>query len=317
MSRKAIVIGLDNYPGAPLEGCARDARAVHKLLSRNGDENMTVNFESRIYDDSEVRTAMNLSSLITELFKGKHDAALFYFSGHGLQTSQGTDLAAPDYNKSHGVSVRFLLEAAAQSSIQTKIIILDCCYSGDAGRISKRIPDVMLSDNTIILASSRSDELSAMANKHSIFTSLLLQALEGAAAADLLGNISPEGVYALIDKSLGSFDQRPVFMANVDKFHVLRKVKPIIPIQSLQQITKYFPGQDSAYPLNPSHEPTQEKTAVPALVEIFEILQDMNRAGLVMPVGEKDMYWAAMKEKSCALTALGKHYWLLRKKDRF
>jgi hypothetical protein len=315
-SRKAIVIGLDNYPGAPLDGCARDARAVHKLLSRNDDENKTVNFDSRIYDDSEVRTAMHLSKLIIELFKGKHDIALFYFSGHGLQTSLGTDLAAPDYTKSHGVSMRFLLETAAQSSIKTKIIILDCCYAGDAGKISTRIPDIMLSDNTIILASSRSDEVSAMVDKHSIFTSLLLQALEGA-AADLLGNISPEGVYALIDKSLGSFDQRPVFMANVDEFHVLRKVKPLISIQSLQQITKYFPEQDSAYPLNPSHEYTEEKTAIPARVEIFKILQDMNRAGLVIPVGEKDMYWAAMKEKSCALTPLGKHYWRLRKKDRF
>ncbi len=316
MTRKAILIGLDNYPGAPLDGCAHDARAIHKLLCRNDDENKTVNFDSRIYDDSEVRTAMNLSKLITELFKGKHDTALFYFSGHGIQTPQGTELAAPDYNKSHGVTVRFLLETAAQSTIQTKIIILDCCYAGDAGKISKRIPDIMLSDNTIILASSRSDETSAMANKHSIFTSLLLQGLEGA-AADLLGNISPEGVYALIDKSLGSFDQRPVFMANVDKFHVLRKVKPMISIQSLQQITKYFAEQDSAYPLNPSYEYTEKKTALPANVEIFKILQEMNRAGLVIPVGEKDMYWAAMKEKSCMLTTIGMHYWRLRKKDRF
>jgi hypothetical protein len=35
----------------------------------------------------------------------------------------------------------------------------------------------------------------------------------------------------------------------------------------------------------------------------------MNRVGLVAPVGEEHMYYAAMNSKSCKLTTLGAQYW--------
>ena len=39
--------------------------------------------------------------------------------------------------------------------------------------------------------------------------------------------------------------------------------------------------------------------------------------GLIEPVGAEHMYFAAMKSKSCKLTALGLHYWRLSKDKRF
>lgn len=315
MSRKAILIGIDNYPGAPLKGCARDANDLFKLVCRNGDEDRTVNFDAQLYTDSEIGTSAQLSNLVEQLFKGKHEMALFYFSGHGMTTATGAALAAPDFQKNLGLPIKHILEIAAKSEIATKIIILDCCYSGDAGKISTRIPDILLSDNMIVLAASRANEYAAMKGGRSVFTNLLLQALEGS-AADILGNISTEGVYALIDKSLGSFDQRPLFMANVDQFHALRKVKPLITLKSLQRITDFFEKEDSEYWLDRTYEFTEKDAAIPEHVEIFTTLQQMNRTGLVLPVGEKDMYWAAMRNKPCVLTPIGKHYWRLRKNNR-
>ncbi|MCC3403956.1 caspase family protein, partial [Eubacterium callanderi] len=39
--------------------------------------------------------------------------------------------------------------------------------------------------------------------------------------------------------------------------------------------------------------------------------------GLIEPVDEEHMYFAAMNSKSCRLTPLGLHYWKLSKDKRF
>ena len=36
--RKALVVGLNDYPNCPLIGCVNDANAVATLLSKNGDD---------------------------------------------------------------------------------------------------------------------------------------------------------------------------------------------------------------------------------------------------------------------------------------
>lgn len=55
---------------------------------------------------------------------------------------------------------------------------------------------------------------------------------------------------------------------------------------------------------------TDENTAV------FSDLQKLEGIGLVVPVGEEHMYYAAMNSKSCELTAVGKQYWKLVKEGR-
>jgi hypothetical protein len=41
--RRALIIGIDDYPYAQLAGCVNDARAIERLLSRNHDH--SPNFE--------------------------------------------------------------------------------------------------------------------------------------------------------------------------------------------------------------------------------------------------------------------------------
>jgi hypothetical protein len=45
-------------------------------------------------------------------------------------------------------------------------------------------------------------------------------------------------------------------------------------------------------------------------------LQKFEGVGLVIPVGEEHMYFAAMNSKSCRLTALGFQYWRLAKEKK-
>lgn len=50
--------------------------------------------------------------------------------------------------------------------------------------------------------------------------------------------------------------------------------------------------------------------------KIFSELQKLEGIGLVVPVEEEHMYYAAMNSKSCELTAVGKQYWRLVKEKR-
>ena len=44
--KKALVVGIDDYPSSPLHGCVNDATRVANLLKSNGDE--SPNFEVRL-----------------------------------------------------------------------------------------------------------------------------------------------------------------------------------------------------------------------------------------------------------------------------
>ena len=56
---------------------------------------------------------------------------------------------------------------------------------------------------------------------------------------------------------------------------------------------------------------TLEEGAIEHNVNIFKDLQKLEGVGLVIPVGEEHMYFAAKNSKSCRLTALGYQYWRL------
>ena len=156
-------------------------------------------------------------------------------------------------------------------------------------------------------------------NGHGLFTSLLLEALSGG-AADITGHITPGGIYAYIDKALGPWEQRPVFKTNVTRFTSLRNVIPQVDISTVRKICTYFVDENSELAMDPSFEPTNDQSVIHEVVEpyanptntkIFADLQKLEGIGLVVPVGEEHMYFAAMNSKSCALTSIGKQYWRL------
>lgn len=319
--KKALVVGINNYPSYPLRGCVNDASSVATILETNGDG--SPNFDVRL--ETDVQTKSNLKTMIVELFSGKSDTVLLYFSGHGFLNEIGGYLVTPDHKKyDEGISMDEILILANQSRVKDKIIILDCCHSGAMGSPTINGAVSQLSEGTSILTASRDDEPSMEINGHGVFTNLLLDALQGG-AADLRGHISPGGVYAYIDQALGAWEQRPVFKTNVSRFISLRTINPQVPLDILRKIIEYFPNPQDEFKLNPSYEDTNtnniehiivEPYAKPENVVVFKNLQKYQSVGLVVPVDTAYMYFAAMESKSCRLTSLGFHYWRLVKDKR-
>jgi hypothetical protein len=255
-----------------------------------------------------------LKDAIAELFSTDDEIALLYFAGHGhIEASGGYILASDAKRWDDGVSLNEIMELARGSKAKNKIIILDSCHSGCAGNPSVANQEAALSDGMTILTASTDTQRATEENGHGVFTTLLIDALQGS-ARDLLGNITPGGVYAHIDQSLGNWKQRPVFKTNVKTFVSLRKVEPPIPLADLHHITEFFPAPGFDFKLDPSFEPRDEgrkpemPRANPENNRIFTILQKFNRVNLLVPVGVVNMWDAAMESKSCKLTVLGEHY---------
>ncbi len=312
--RKALVIGINNYPNSPLIGCVNDAVAFANTISRNGDGSPNFSVKQLI----DPKTKSDLVTSIKDLFSGDSDIALLYFSGHGHIDSTDGYLVTPDYTANdEGVRMSQILSIANQSKAKDKIIILDCCYSGKFGSpsTSAHTSVTQIIEGVVVLTASRDSEVSIEVNGHGMFTNLLIDALHGG-AADLRGHITPGSVYAYIDQALGPWDQRPVFKTNVTRFTSLRTIEPAVPSEILRKITEYFPTPEQEFKLDPTYEFDNKDVAIPEHVVIMKNLQKFVSVGLVEPVGEEHMYYAAQNSKGCKLTALGYHYWRLAKENR-
>ena len=85
-----------------------------------------------------------------------------------------------------------------------------------------------------------------------------------------------------------------------------------------------FTNPDENYALNPSFEPTNDPNVKHDIIEpyanqsnteMFKKIQKLESVGIIVPNGTPHMYYAAMESKSCRLTATGKYYWSLLKKN--
>jgi hypothetical protein len=313
--KKALIIGINHYEyHNSLSGCVDDAYNVKAAIERNADG--TKNFDVFIKtagDSKSGITKRELKYYISELFKDDSEIALLYFSGHGhLEDTGGYLITSECEDGDDGVSMNEILDMANKSPAKNKMIILDCCHSGQLGTANIGNSAVLSSGMTILTAST-ADQYATEENGHGLFTNLLVDALNGS-AANILGHITPGSVYAHIDQSLGAWKQRPMFKTNVKNFITLRLLSPAISINDLNKIIELFENK-SDHKLDPSYEPTSLNPDKENC-EKFDILQKYNRVGLVIPVDEVHMYYAAMESKSCKLTALGEHYWDLVKKER-
>ncbi len=315
--RKALIVGIDYYENVNrLHGCVNDAYAVKNVLERHGDGSPNFGVNAVVASDASSRLERRrLKELVSELFRDDADIALFYFSGHGYIESTGGYLITSECSDGDdGFSMNELLTIANASKAKNKMVILDCCHSGMAGNPANAQDKSFLSEGVTILTASAKDQYSLESGGSGVFTSLLVDALNGS-ASNLVGDITPGSVYAHIDQSLGPWEQRPMFKTNVKRFISLREVQPPIALEDLRRINKLFPDTTYTFPLDPSFEPTSD-VRNNENTETFALLQKYNRVNLVKPVNEEHMYFAAMNSTGCRLTVLGAHYWNLVSKNR-
>jgi Caspase domain len=315
--RKALIVGINYYQHiSSLRGCVNDAYNVKSVLDRHADG--TINFSTNLIvatESNSLITRKSLKDKAIDLFKDDSDVAFFYFSGHGYLESTGGYLITSDCSTGDdGLSMNELLLIANDSPSRNRIVVIDCCHSGQMGTPEIKEDKAILKEGMTILTASSANQYAIERNGSGVFTNLLVDALSGS-AANLVGNITPGSVYAHIDQSLGPWEQRPIFKTNVKSFTNLRNVQPPISLSDLKVIIKLFSDPGDEFQLDPSYEP-DSSSPNDENIEKFKVLQRYNRVNLVIPVGEDHMYYAAMNSKSCKLTVLGVHYWNLIKNER-
>lgn len=330
--KKALLVGLE-YKGTVFElcGCKNDVDNLLPLFKYNEDRSK--NFDVKIITDEKraVKRA-TLKKEIESLFKENSedmDTILFYFSGHGYLDNCGGYLVTSDAEKySEGLEMEYILNTIKHSHARNKVIILDCCCSGAFGNKDSNL-EASLGMGVTILTASRNCESAYAEEDGGVFSKLLSFALQGE-AKNIFGEISASQVYSYIDSSLGSFEQRPLFKTNISKSVILRNARPSIEKDILRTLKEYFPKIDSEYQLTPEHEPNINKdvdlSKFPNIpkdiipdkekVKEFEILQKLNRYGIVKPKTEEHMFYGALNSDKCILTDIGRHYWRLCDKER-
>lgn len=324
--KRALLIGINDYPaGNELKGCVEDIEQVKKVLERNGDKNP--NFGIKMLPN--VQTSEEVMEAVEKLFADDIETALLYFSGHGYINSTGAEIVMPQDIATRGqyytgIQMTTIMEIVNKSKARNKIVILDCCHSGNMGKYKLTDAGSLLNPGVSVLTACREDEYAMEAGGHGLFTELLCAALNGG-AADYCGNITIGGVYAYIDRSFGPWDQRPVFKTNVTEFAPLRKVEPRVPLSIIRELPNLFSNSNKDLPLDPSFEDTNDPSvthdylepyATPENTKRFKQLQKLQSIGFVKPVDAEFMYFAAMHSKACRLTELGKYYWRLVKEGR-
>lgn len=327
--RKALIIGIDKYPTLPLAGCENDAVAVANTLQNNGDG--SPNFSVKLLtSDTVAVTSAAIEDALRDLFSGDAETALFYFAGHGIIdpiSNAGYIVSQDGKQGGWGIHLSDLLAKAnaAYPRIKSTVIILDSCNSGYAGEVAglNTAHIAAVGTGVTILTACHREQTAAEVNGHGLFTEILLDGLSGS-SADICGRITPASVYSHIDQTLGPWEQRPIYKANVQSFVTLRQVAPKVPLDVLRRLPTYFKNPTDQFKLDPSFESDRQNVPehlrnVPVNrdnARIFKELQLCNRCGLVVPVDAEHMYYAAINSTACKLTGLGAHYRKLAEMNR-
>ncbi len=205
MNRVALVVGINTYSHFnPLSAPAKDAEAIAQRLQQDG-EFKVIRLPEAIGRDGEGGytrkagkrtevTQAELEQALKQLFRPNSpqtpDAALFYFSGHGLRDAEGAEgldkgylaTSETDPNQSRpGLSLAWLQNLLARSPIKNQIVWLDCCHSGslliDVGSAN---PGHSSDHNRCFVASSRDFEQSwqDLNSPYSVLTKALLDGLD-------------------------------------------------------------------------------------------------------------------------------------------
>jgi hypothetical protein len=323
--RKALIVGIDTYEFASgLRGCVQDARAMAEVLARNKDG--TKNFDCSVLldraEDGLPLVRSKLRRALSKLFDCNEDV-LFYFSGHAVLAPTGGFLCTADATTDDwGVPMQELLDLAMLSPARQILLLLDCCYAGAMSNVSapRALYGVagvsMLRENMTVMAASGATGPATENASHGLFTSALIDGLNGG-AADHMGFVSAPALYSYASRRFDAWDQRPVFKTHATAVFSLRQCEPIIHRLQLEQLPRLFPRVTDTYRLDPEYEPEDEAGNVVEPVNrekvaIAYLLKAYRDAGLLQPTEpNQQLYWVARRCGTVALTPRGREYWWL------
>jgi hypothetical protein len=212
-----------------------------------------------------------LRHAVQELFADDGEVALFYFAGHGyVETTGGYLCTSESHSGNDGVALTDVMSFANQSRFRNKVIILDCCQGGAVGQSQLNRSVAEMSEGLTILTASTAEQYSQEEDGSGVFTSLMVDALSGA-ASNLVGDVTPGSIYAHVDQSLGPWAQRPIFKTNVQSFVSLRRVQPPIAVAELSRIPEFSRRLATSFNSTPHSSPSEASS--PSTCPLFRTIR--------------------------------------------
>ncbi|MEG1008536.1 MAG: caspase family protein, partial [Clostridia bacterium] len=227
-NRYAVIIGINDYDGSPLNYCVNDANEISKVLiekCRYKKENV-FKISSDVEESEKDITGKYLEKLrvIGDRFRENEDSILFYFAGHGACINSKSTLKFQ--NSSYPIEDVFANFSMLKPKIQTYII--DACESGSKvltrGKDEKLESYIKSSEGAMFLYACRVNELAQESAElqHGRLTYNILQALNSEELYDKDGYLTFNGITDYVQKetcSQSNFTQKPVIENNVSGFY--------------------------------------------------------------------------------------------------
>lgn len=226
MTRKALLVGINQYPLQPLAFCVNDARAVKQVL-----EQKEYGFDCALLEDDQA-TTRKIKESIERVLKESTDIALFYFAGHGVATDYGAFFVSADCKDREDEGFDFALFLRMVQSITAPtcgvVVLLDCCQSGafhlghGAVSVALSADDLTpylqsFSDRRALIAACKENQLAREDSNlaHGAFTFHLLEGLKGGASTDS-GQVTVNSLYDSIALAFEKkATQRPVYRGDL------------------------------------------------------------------------------------------------------
>ncbi|MEM7601246.1 MAG: peptidylprolyl isomerase [Verrucomicrobiota bacterium] len=188
----AFVVGIDDYPTAPLDNAVNDATAIHRLLVdqllvKPSQVVLTTNPDRlQFFEDFERFRALSKGAEIV----------MIYFAGHGMESLDGSenfllptdiDVASAVESEAHlragGINLKRLTADLARTTSGAKVFILDCCRHRPASRGMIKAGGGMATNDdqipadTLMLLAAAPNRAASDGSKNGPFTRALLDIL--------------------------------------------------------------------------------------------------------------------------------------------
>lgn len=225
--RDSLVVGINTYQALPnLKSPARDAEAIGQALQTCGEfrvhrlPEVIQSGQPTVGQKTQV-TLRELETVLISLFKPKGrnipHTALFYFSGHGLQRDAGIRegyLALSDSQPDkgfYGLSLFWLRRLLQESPVRQRIVILDCCHSGELLNFLEADPGASAGTDRLFMAASREYETAfeSLDSPYSVFTQAILTGLNPQRVES--GIVTNHSLTDYVNHALKGEIQQPLF----------------------------------------------------------------------------------------------------------
>jgi WD40 repeat protein len=258
MSRDALIVGINAYQYLPsLQAPAKDAEAIAQRLHSHGEfrvhrlPEIIQSGKSQVGQKTPV-TLQELETALINLFKPKGNnpphTALFYFSGHGIQRDAGIRegyLAVSDANPDKGfcgISLFWLRRLLQESPVRQRIVILDCCHSGELLNFLEADPGAQAGTDRLFMAASKEYETAyeSLDSQYSVFTQALLAGLDPSRVE--AGVVTNHSLTDWVNHSLKGEIQQPLFESSGSEIILTRgNGAPPVPTKTVKstQICPY------------------------------------------------------------------------------